>query len=263
MKSAPLAKAGSNRTIEQGETIVLSASGGDSYLWSTGESTPSISVSPLKTTTYTVVVSSNGCSSTDQVKVSVVKPIPPADANAGEDLTICRGESITLNGTGGEEYTWSTGETGSSIVVSPDRTTSYTLQATRGGVTDTDEVVVTVINCDLNNGTDTGVSDTSGSSAPNIPSGNNTENISNKAAFDLTVYPNPTEGKINLQTTVPIYNFNLVLMNINGNVIYSDEMDASQDGINKEIDLSGFAKGVYLLQLYNGEDSYVKKVIVI
>ena len=262
VNSAPQAKAGSNRTIKQGETVVLSASGGESYLWNTGEITPSISVSPNTTTVYSVLVSSNGCTSTDQVKVSVVKPLPPADANAGSDLTICKGESITLSGSGGEGYLWSTGEEDATIVVSPDRTTTYTLQATRGGVTDTDEVVVTVINCDLNNEVNNSVSNTTGNTTTNTPA-QDSDQILNKTTFDLTVYPNPTEGKINVQTTVPIYNFNLVLMNINGNVIYSDEMDAREDGIDKEIDLSRFAKGVYLLQLYNAEESYVRKVIVI
>jgi hypothetical protein len=146
VNSAPQAKAGSNRTITLGETIVLTASGGDSYQWSNGETTASISVSPSTTTTYSVEVFSNGCSGTDQVKVSVVKPIPPADADAGGDLTICRGESITLTGSGGTVYHWSTGETTQNITVSPDRTTTYILEATRGGVTDTDEVIVTVIN---------------------------------------------------------------------------------------------------------------------
>jgi len=204
----------------------------------------------------------NGCSSTDNVQVSVTIP-PPANANAGNDLTICKGESITLNGDGGATYTWSNGTNTQNITVSPNRTTTYTLTANRGGTTSTDEVIVTVINCDLNNGVNNSVSSSTSSNTNNTPESESDEQVLNKADFELTVYPNPTEGKLKGQTTIPIYNFNLVLMNINGNVIYSDEMDAKEDGINKEIDLSGFAKGVYLLQLYNAEESYVKKVIVI
>ena len=258
----PVADAGSNKTIELGQSVELTATGGDTYLWSTGETTQSITVKPDKSTIYSVTVNQNGCSSGDSVQVTVNVP-PPADANAGSDLTICKGESITLNGDGGATYSWSTGATTRNITVSPNRTTTYTLTANRGGTTSTDEVIVTVINCDLNNGVNNSVSGTTGNTATTDPTDQDDEQVLNKADFELTVYPNPTEGKLNVQTTVPIYNFNLVLMNINGNVIYSDEMDAAEDGINKEIDLSGFAKGVYLLQLYNAEESYVKKVIVI
>ena len=258
----PIADAGSNKTIELGQSVELSATGGNTYLWSTGETTQSITVKPDKSTIYSVTVNQNGCSSSDSVQVTVNVP-PPADANAGSDMTICKGESITLNGDGGATYSWSTGATSQNITVSPNRTTTYTLTANRGGTTSTDEVIVTVINCDLNNGVNNSVSGTTGNTATTNPTDQDDEQVLNKADFELTVYPNPTEGKLNVQTTVPIYNFNLVLMNINGNVIYSDEMDAAEDGINKEIDLSGFAKGVYLLQLYNAEESYVKKVIVI
>ena len=258
----PVASAGNDITIEAGQRAVLSASGGDNYTWNTGETTKEITVNPLVTTVYEVIVGKNGCESTDKVQVTV-KEVPPAAANAGSDMTICKGESITLKGDGGITYSWSTGATSQNITVSPKRTTTYTLTANRGGTTSTDEVTVTVINCDLNNGVNNSVSGATGNPATNDTAAQDDEQILNKADFELTVYPNPTEGKINVQTTVPIYNFNLVLMNINGNVIYSDEMDAAEDGINKEIDLSRFAKGVYLLQLYNGEESYVKKVIVI
>ena len=258
----PVASAGSDVTIEAGQSVVLAASGGDNYTWNTGETTKEITVNPLVTTVYEVIVGKNGCESTDKVQVTV-KEVPPAVANAGSDLTICKGESITLKGDGGATYSWNTGATSQNITVSPKRTTTYTLTANRGGTTSTDEVTVTVINCDLNNGVNNSVSATTENPATNNNEAQDDEQILNKADFELTVYPNPTEGKINVQTTVPIYNFNLVLMNINGNVIYSDEMDAAEDGINKEIDLSRFAKGVYLLQLYNGEESYVKKVIVI
>ena len=221
----------------------------------------SITVSPSQTKTYEVTVTSNGCSSKDtvQVTVSVVKPIPPADANAGEDLTICRGESITLNGTGGEGYAWSTGETDSSIVVSPDRTTTYTLQATRGGVTSTDEVVVTVINCDLSNGVD-GNGGASQDSADTVTDSNNGSSI--KELLFLSIYPNPTKGILNLKSNTTLKNYNLVLMDMQGGIIYKENLKKEKTGTLKQLDLSGFAKGMYLLQLYDQHESLVEKVMV-
>jgi hypothetical protein len=262
VKELPVADAGADITIEEGQSTTLSASGGDSYLWNTGETTKSITVNPKASTIYTVKVFQNGCESTDKVQV-IVKPVPPAAADAGNDLTICLGESITINANGGASYLWSNGASSPSITVSPSRTTTYTLTATRGGTSNTDEVTVTVINCNLGNSTNSSVSDTTIPDGTNDTASQDSDNLLNKENFELTVYPNPTEGNINVQTNIPIYNFNLVLLNINGNVIYSDEMDANEDGINKEIDLSRMAKGVYFLQLYNEEESYVKKIMVI
>jgi len=49
----------------------LTASGGDTYEWSTGETTQSITVSPDITTTYTVTVSNAVTSDSDSVVVTV------------------------------------------------------------------------------------------------------------------------------------------------------------------------------------------------
>ncbi|MBV1887671.1 MAG: T9SS type A sorting domain-containing protein, partial [Urechidicola sp.] len=68
----PSANAGVDITINEGETTVLTASGGTSYLWSTGATTTSINVSPTTTSNYSVLVSQNGCSSNDDVLVTVI-----------------------------------------------------------------------------------------------------------------------------------------------------------------------------------------------
>lgn len=46
--------------------------------------------------------------------------------------TVCAGQSVTLTATGAESYTWSTGETGSSIVVSPASTTVISVTGASG-----------------------------------------------------------------------------------------------------------------------------------
>ncbi|MDZ7614436.1 MAG: hypothetical protein U5K51_12620 [Flavobacteriaceae bacterium] len=190
-----------------GQSVKLTASGGDSYLWNTGETSQSITVQPTQSAIYSVTVSQNGCNSTDNVQVSVTIP-PPANANAGNDLTICKGESITLKGDGGATYTWSTGASTQNITVSPTRTTTYTLTANRGGTTSTDEVIVTVINCDLNNSVNNSVSGTTNGNTNNTSESESDEQVLNKADFELTVYPNPTQGIINVNTNTPIFDFN-------------------------------------------------------
>ena len=81
----------------------LTASGGTSYLWSTGSNVASTSVSPTSTTTYTVTVASGACTATDNVTVSVdLAPTP----NIGADFTMCSGFPMTLNASGGGTYVW-------------------------------------------------------------------------------------------------------------------------------------------------------------
>lgn len=124
-----------------GESTTLTAGGGESYLWSNGQSVAQINVSPLQTATYRVIVGAGGCSAADSVTV-IVRPLPEIEAQPD---TICAGATALLSAAGGAYYTWSTGEEGSSITVSPQETTSYGLTVTDEGCQTTGSVVVTVL----------------------------------------------------------------------------------------------------------------------
>ena len=100
----PIADLGIDQTICQGETITLTADGGTSYLWSTGEITDSIEVSPIVETTYDVEVISNGCSSTDSITVFVNEA---PNITVSDDIVIVIGDSTTLAVNGSDNYLWS------------------------------------------------------------------------------------------------------------------------------------------------------------
>ncbi|MEB3345432.1 hypothetical protein U6A24_08185 [Aquimarina gracilis] len=134
------ANAGEDQSICVGDSATLTATGGDSYLWSTGEETASIIVSPETTTEYTVIVRNEACEATDAVTVTVNS----VTANAGEDVSITQGDSVTLTATGGDTYIWSTGEETQSITVSPETTTEYSVTAFKDGCEGSDSVIVTV-----------------------------------------------------------------------------------------------------------------------
>lgn len=90
----------------QGESTTLTAVGGNSYLWSNYEQTPSISVSTPGV--YVVTVSSEyGCSSTSSHTV-VSHPLPVPQITG--ESTFCDGSFATLNASGGISYLWSSGE---------------------------------------------------------------------------------------------------------------------------------------------------------
>ena len=60
------------------------------------------------------------------------------------NTVICNGQSATLSASGVSTYSWSTGSTGNSIVVSPSSTTSYTVGGSNIGTCIQDSKVVTV-----------------------------------------------------------------------------------------------------------------------
>ncbi|MBL4703981.1 MAG: gliding motility-associated C-terminal domain-containing protein, partial [Flavobacteriales bacterium] len=105
----PLADAGVDTGICDGDSIQLQATGGSGYVWSpTGTLSSSVIsnpiATPLVTTEYIVqVTDSNGCVANDSITVTVnALPI----ANAGPDLSICIGDTVGLLATGGTQYIW-------------------------------------------------------------------------------------------------------------------------------------------------------------
>ena len=101
------------------------------YAWSTNSTASSITVNPTApTNTYTVTVTANGCSKEVSTTVTT-KPGTPAIASSNSDDPICGyiPSTLTATATGASNYNWSTGETGSSITVTPNATTTYTVTA--------------------------------------------------------------------------------------------------------------------------------------
>ena len=91
-------------SICPGESIMLSAGGGSSYLWSTGANDSIITVSPSVTTTYSVTIThSLGCVFTDSVSVSVHTPAP---VSIGDPDIFCPGELVQLTASSGTACSW-------------------------------------------------------------------------------------------------------------------------------------------------------------
>jgi gliding motility-associated-like protein len=78
-------------SVCSGGSVTLTASGGTTYIWNTGSALPSISVSPLVATTYTVTANNGGCTATATQTVTVT---PPPSSN--QTVTICQGQTYTL-----------------------------------------------------------------------------------------------------------------------------------------------------------------------
>ena len=95
--------------------VLLNATQGhQSYSWSTGETTPSITVSQAGT--YTLTISNNSCTAIDSVVIST--GTSSSNLDIGNDTTVCGLGLVTLQSGGGFlSYVWSTGDTSSAIQI--------------------------------------------------------------------------------------------------------------------------------------------------
>jgi hypothetical protein len=97
----------------EGGTLVITAAGGNSYSWASGDTSSQITVSSPGI--YSVTVSLNGCSASTYTYISTLSnPIP----SISEPVSICQGLSTTLTASGGVSYHWSNESNNASINVS-------------------------------------------------------------------------------------------------------------------------------------------------
>ncbi len=131
-------------SICAGATSTLTASGANTYLWSTGSSSATLYESPSVTTMYTVTGTDVvGCVNTETVNLTV-NALPTLTVSSSSN-TICVGSSATLTAAGATTYSWSTAATTSVEVVSPTATTSYTVVGTDAiGCSNLDTLTLTV-----------------------------------------------------------------------------------------------------------------------
>ncbi len=132
-----------------GGNAVLTAGGGTTYTWNTGATTPSITVTPVVTTNYTVVIGIGACTATATTSV-IVSPSPTVVV--GSNSPVCINNTLNLTSSGGTTYTWSGPNSFTSTAqnpnlnnVTPAASGIYTVTVTNaGGCTGTGTVSVIV-----------------------------------------------------------------------------------------------------------------------
>ncbi len=111
--------------------VTLNGTGATTYTWSGGV-TNGVAFTPVSTTTYTVTGTSNGCSNTSTVTISV-NARPNLSINVSPSSTVCSGTSVTLTGSGASTYSWSGGiNNGVSFVPTISRTDTLVGTAANG-----------------------------------------------------------------------------------------------------------------------------------
>ncbi|HET6993056.1 MAG TPA: PKD domain-containing protein, partial [Bacteroidia bacterium] len=119
--------AGGPITFCQGGNVTLTANTANSYSWSNGATTPSITASTAGNYLVTIT-DANGCIATSAPAVVTVNALPTANITASGSTTFCIGDSVILSANTSASYLWSTAETTQNIIVY--NSGNYTVQVT-------------------------------------------------------------------------------------------------------------------------------------
>lgn len=150
----PVVNASADTALCAGDTVRLSSGGGTEYLWAPLQwlddpSHASPLATPASSVTYTVTVTDhNKCVSRDSVSITVYE-LPAAFA--GDDVSICTGDTIQLSASGGMAFQWTpfigiSSDTIAAPLAFPSVTTTYMLEVTdTNGCTSEDDITVFAI----------------------------------------------------------------------------------------------------------------------
>lgn len=132
-----------NLAVCAGETAELKvvAEGFTGYEWSTGETTASISISPLESAYYVVTITKGLTIVVDSVFVTVTNGL-----NLGADTSICQGTQLRLGASGYTEYYWNGSSVAGNAFIDADEAATYSLLAKdAAGCQFKDTIVITDI----------------------------------------------------------------------------------------------------------------------
>lgn len=205
----------SNTMVCAGTQVTFNGNGANSYAWSGGVTNNTL-FTPSASAVYTVVGTDlNGCQNSGTISI-LVNPLPVL--NVVGNTTMCVGETVTLTASGGNFYSWSSGNNTPTVVLSPSATTMYSVTGTDlNGCNGILNVSITVNPC-------VGINEI-------------------VQANEYLVYPNPNSGtffvsipKLPLNTTIELYNSL-------GQKLIEKKLEKE----NEKINIEEYSDGIYLM----------------
>ncbi|MGB0390609.1 MAG: T9SS type A sorting domain-containing protein [Salibacteraceae bacterium] len=221
--------------ICEGTDQVLDAGSFVSYLWSTGETTQTITVATSGT--YNVAATDvNGCIGLDDITVTAWA-LPVVDL--GADTILCMQQtSYEIDaGAGFVSYAWSTGGTAQTESVTS--TGDYSVVVEDGnGCFGTDTVNVDFDIC--------GGVDEPGKS------------------LSIALYPNPTKGDLNVDLKGYLGQIvEIEVLTTNGQLVKKKIIDSNnQSELNAQIDLNDVAQGLYFVKISTGDETKIERITI-
>lgn len=225
--ATPTITANGSTSLCQGESVTLTSSPSNNYLWSNGATTQSIAVD--STGSYSVTVTNtNGCTASSSIE-TVNVTMAPQFTYTTNALVV----SFSKTGTGCNSFLWDFGN-GNTSSINPNPIVTYANQGTYSACLQCNgNVCVTCITITLPEGT-VSVDENSNQS-------------------DISIYPNPSNGNVQIDNG-PIQQ--IKIYNQTGALVYQSEKET------QELNLTGYPKGVYLIQVKSGDKIINKRAVI-
>jgi hypothetical protein len=226
-------------------SVSLSSSSANAYLWSSGQTTRTISVSAQGSYTVTIT-GTNGCRSTSDpvaVKKDGCAPPPvPTVALSGTPV-ISPGQSITLTSSQSGGYLWSTGATTRSISVSTAGV--YTVRTYIGAscFSISSPVSISVL-------------------APKVSAANINSAVSTENKIAISVYPNPVRNELkmvcNVNSTRECF---ISACDLTGRILVREDFTAVEGMNTISLNTSMLPQGIYLLNFNDGDSKQTVRFV--
>ncbi len=233
----PPVDAGLNDSTCLSTNVNLTASGAMSYIWHPGTSLSDSTIAnpvagPIATTTYTVIgTASGGCFNVDSVKITVL-------GNPGVPTFIKQMDTLVCS-TPASAYQWYvdgvaiTGATGNTYIYTANG--NYYVEVFNAQGCSTVSTSLGIF--------DIGIDEIS-------------------ASASISVYPNPATDDVTLEINLQkASDVKINLVNIAGQLIYTDELSQFLGTYKKQVNLKEQSKGIYYLQVITNDGVLNKKVV--
>ena len=213
-------------------TLMLSASGATSYLWSiAGATTATVIITPTATAVYSVTGTLGYCPQTNTINITPQSPTITAMASPS---VVCIGLPSTLSCSGGVSYVWSNGSTSTSITnTNVAATTSYTVIGSdaAGCIS---QAVVTVI-------------------------AQSCVGLDEIESNQTSIYPNPFNSVITISVNDNLVNNSIIeVYDAIGKLVIKETINVSK----KTINTTNLIEGIYIYKIQsNGNTTKVGKII--
>ncbi|UPT65458.1 MAG: CehA/McbA family metallohydrolase [Sphingobacteriales bacterium JAD_PAG50586_3] len=216
-----------------------STNGPAEWQWSLTGALPPVSDNQNTIATYynpgtysvSLIATNSYGADTSITQTITVKPLPDVTLTASSTL-ICLGETATLVATGADSYSWTTGATNDTIIVSPTSTIFYTVIGTTNGCTDNASVNLGVEQC---------------------------SDVAETAAKPINLYPNPANEFITVDVGNITDKITIEVFDILGKILYSETTFNNLTTIN----LSQFSSGSYFVKVSSNSSIYVTKQFIV
>lgn len=231
----PTPDLGADQTICEGSSLSLSAGSFSGYIWSTGSSTPTISVSDSGVYSVTVI-DGNGCTGEDSIAISL-EPLPNADFTYTNQGFTYSFTNTTLNG---DSYQWDFGDgSGGSTAANPSYTFLfpglYTITLIASNDCGSDTLTFNL----------TGVG------------------IDEELTEGISVYPNPNQGEFVIEFgALERKSLRISLYNTLGQEVYQEQLAAVYAGYRHTLQVPHVPAGVYVLKLHSAQGSASRRILI-